>query len=449
VLATSAASFAQSASPQNLQAPVSRRPNLLLILTDQQSFQSWSGARNPWLSTPAMDSIAAGGTVYEEAYCAYPVCSPSRSSIFTGRLPHETGVMRNGLGIPASMPTMGEIFRNAGYRTVYGGKWHIPKSFDGMTGFTKLVGGSTYGKDMDPPLADSCVDWLGKQGKEQDPFLMVASFMNPHDICEWIRQHPGTRHHANRHDFPPAPANLAIDPAEPSSLQFHRTAEYDAMSKGVKIASEWRADDFRHYLHDYFRMVEAVDREIGRVLKALDNSGLAENTIVCFASDHGEGLGAHRWVQKAAFWEETVHVPFFFRGPGIRAGQRNRDLVSLLDIVPTFCDYAGIPAPENMRGQSLRKSLSGEAQPREYIVSQLRFDGPGREGRMLRTDRYKYVVFNSGERPEQLFDLLWDPGEAQNLVSRASAKPVLEMHRAMLARALRETNDGFPAVGHN
>ncbi|MDX2269811.1 MAG: sulfatase-like hydrolase/transferase [Bryobacter sp.] len=439
LLASSSALLTSAAVPQ--------KPNLLLILTDQQSHLAWSGARNPWLSTPAMDSLARAGTVYEEAYCAYPVCSPSRSSIFTGRMPNETGVMTNGKAIPATIPTLGEVFASGGYRTVYGGKWHLPKSFDGMTGFTKLIGGSGQGKDMDAPLASTCADWLAKQSGETQPFLMVASFMNPHDICEWIRQHPGARHHPRRHNFPPAPTNLALDPHEPSSLQFHRSAGYDLMSKGVGIAQQWRADDFRHYLHDYYRMVESVDREIGRVLSALGSSGQRDNTIICFASDHGEGLGAHRWVQKAAFWEETVHVPLFFQGPGIQSGQRSRDLVSLLDIVPTFCDFAGLSAPPNQRGQSLRPSLSGQAQPREYIASQLRFDSPGREARMLRTERYKYIAYNSGQRPEQLFDLLLDPGETSNLVGQADAKPILALHRQLLTRELRTTSDSFsPAI---
>ncbi len=419
----------------------SRRPNVLVILTDQQTHHAWSGARNPWLSTPAMDSIASRGTVFEEAYCNYPVCSPSRGSIFSSRLPHETGVMTNGKGIHPEIPTMGEIFRAAGYRTAYAGKWHLPKSFDGMTAFEKIAGGHALGAKMDEPVADACSAYLTRSNS--DPFLLVASFMNPHDICDWIRQHPDTRNHPNRAQFPPAPQHLNVDPNEPELLQYHRTAGYDLMSQAVGIASKWQRDDFRHYLHDYYRMVETVDKQIGRVLAALRNSGAMDNTVIAFTSDHGEGMGAHRWVQKAAFWEETVRVPLMFSGPGIAAGHRSRDLTSLLDLLPTICDYAGIPADPNFRGLSLRPSLEAKAQPRDYITSHLRLGTEDKEGRMLRTQRYKYNCFSKGKNREQLFDLEIDPGESRNLALEATSGELLIQHRALLAIELKKTKDYF------
>ncbi len=248
------------------------RPNLLLIMTDQQTHDAMSCAGNPWLKTPAMDSLAADGVRFAQCYTPYPVCSPARSSVFTSRMPHETGVRVNGLPIRAGIPTMGEIFRDAGYETVYGGKWHLPRSFDGMTGFTRLIGGSRYGKDMDEPLATACTQWL--RSRPRQPFLMVASFMNPHDICQWIRDHAGRREHPDLDRYPPAPLNMADDPEEPEFVRYHRTQGIDLMSQGVGIAAEWRVEEFRHYLHDYYRMVEAVDRQIGRLLATLRETGL-------------------------------------------------------------------------------------------------------------------------------------------------------------------------------
>lgn len=202
------APFAQSARAE--------RPNILLILTDQQTHNAWSGCGNPWLRTPAMDSIATRGLAFTNAICPYPVCSPSRSAIFTGRMPHESGVMDNGKSIPPGIATMGEIFRAAGYNTAYGGKWHLPKSFDGMTAFTKIAGGSALGRNMDAPLADACVKWL--RANPKGPYLLVASFMNPHDICDWIRQQPGAREHPNVDKYQPAPVNMGVDPDEPEAI---------------------------------------------------------------------------------------------------------------------------------------------------------------------------------------------------------------------------------------
>ena len=412
------------------------RPNLLLVMTDQQSHAAWSGCGNPYLKTPTMDSIAARGMVFNEAYCAYPVCSPSRSSIFTSRMPHETGVEENGKAVRAGIPTMGEIFGAAGYKTVYAGKWHLPRSFDGMTGFEKLVGGSAMGRDMDAPVARECAKWL--RGSAKEPFLMVASFMNPHDICEWIRQHPGARRHERVARYPAAPGNMAVDPREPECVKYHREAGYDLMSQAVGIAREWRRNDVREYLHDYYRMVEEVDAHIGAVLAALRETGLESRTVVLFTSDHGEGMGAHRWAQKASFYEESVHVPLMMAGPGVGRGVSDR-LASLLDVLPTFCDFAGVRGPEEMRGVSLRGLPD-----RRYVVSELRYGTEARDGRMVRSGRYKYVRFRTGKDAEQLFDLELDPGEVENLVERQPE--VLHEHRRMLAEWGAKTGDTFTSA---
>jgi arylsulfatase A-like enzyme len=206
------------------------------------------------------------------------------------------------------------------------------------------------------------------------------------------------------------------------------------MSQAVGIASDWRRDDMRLYLHDYYRMVEQVDGEIGKVLAALRETGLERDTILVFASDHGEGLGGHRWAQKASFYEESLRVPFFVAGPGVDTGVSDQ-LATLADIVPTICALAGIGAPPDMRGVNVLHSA-----PRDYVVSQLRYGAAEREGRMLRSSRYKYVRFNSGARPEQLFDLELDPGETFNLAARGGT--LLESHRALLQQWMSRAGDG-------
>ncbi len=423
-------------------SPRVERPNVLLILTDQQTHNAMSCAANPWLRTPAMDSLAARGVRLSAAYCTYPVCSPSRGTIFTGRMPHENGVRLNGQAVKQGIAKMGEIFRAAGYETAYGGKWHLPRSFGGVTGFQEVIGGSGMGARMDQPLAAASAEWLRKAPKQ--PFLYVASFMNPHDICDWIRRHPGSRTHADPDRFPPAPANMAVDPLEPEAIQFHRRAGYDLMSQGIGIASSWRRDDVRHYLHDYYRMVEGVDRCVGQVLTALEESGLRQNTIVAFLSDHGEGLGGHLWAQKASFYEESARVPLILAGPGIRQGHTDFvSLASLADLVPTFCDYAGIAVPTGLCGVSLRPALEGKPLERTFVAGELLYQDNTREGRMIRTARHKYVVFNHGARPEQLFDLDTDPGEVLNLATREEAHQELIRHRALLRAWIRQTSDDF------
>ena len=132
-----------------------------------------------------MDSVVADGVSFTESYCTYPVCSPARSSLMTGLMPHETGVMKNGEAIRGGILNLGEHFQVHGYKTYYAGKWHLPGGFGDPPGFEKLIGGHTLGAHMDEPLATKCVEFM-HQGPAE-PFLLVASFMNPHDVCHWIR----------------------------------------------------------------------------------------------------------------------------------------------------------------------------------------------------------------------------------------------------------------------
>jgi arylsulfatase A-like enzyme len=223
-------------------------------------------------------------------------------------------------------------------------------------------------------------------------------------------------------------------------MRYHRTAGYDKMSEAVGIAQQWRREDMRLYLHDYYRMVEKVDREMGRVLTALRESGLDRNTLVAFASDHGEGMGAHRWVQKAAFYEESVHVPLILNGPGVEPGV-DHNLVTLADLLPTFCEAAGVAVPKDLAGAS----LFGPRE-RKFVVSELRYGDASREGRMLRTKRYKYVVFNTGARREQFFDLELDPGESFNLAGRSEARGLVGEHRQLMKDWISSRSDDFRLV---
>jgi arylsulfatase A-like enzyme len=187
--------------------------------------------------------------------------------------------------------------------------------------------------------------------------------------------------------------------------------------------------------------VEAVDREVGRVLKALDESGFARDTVIAFCSDHGEGMGGHRWVQKAAFYEESVRVPLMIAGPGVPVGQVRNNLATLSDLMPTFCDIARIRRPADMRGIGL---LKDDVSAREFVVSELRYGTEAREGRMIRTARYKYTAFNNGANAEQLFDLELDPGENNNLARTAGT--ILDDHRNMLKQWSAKTGDSFRRI---
>ncbi|MHC4800237.1 MAG: sulfatase family protein [Planctomycetota bacterium] len=426
------------------------RPNVLFIFTDQQSMRAMSCMGNKWLKTPHMDSIAARGVRFANSYCTSPVCSPSRSSLLTGRMPHETGVNVNGKHIKADIPHMGEVFRAAGYETAYAGKWHLPGVYFSepdarIRGFEYLPVAHKdrhwSGRVIDGPVADGAIEFLKR--KHDKPFLLAVSFHNPHDICGWIKTNPGQ--HADLGKFPPVPANLAVDPYEPEFIQMCR--ERKSYGSEIKRTKDWTEDHWRIYLNAYYRFNEEVDVQVGRILAALREQGLEEDTLIVFTSDHGEGMAGHKWVVKLMLYEEPVTVPLIFSWKGMTpSGVWDKTHVaSGVDVLPTICDYAGIKGPQ-MTGVSLRSVIENPKLPgSEFVVSELApfLKEIHRCGRMVRTPGYKYVVFSEGKRPEMLFDMKNDPGETKNLAYNPDLREIVLQHRRLLVKWGERTNDYF------
>ena len=430
-----------------------KRPNILFILTDQQSRSTMSIDGDGGPRTPHLDALARGGVRFDNAYCTSPVCGPARAGLMTGTMPHTCGVEFLDRPIREDVPTLGEVFSTAGYETAYAGKWHLPEAYvtgDRMRGFRNLPvpleGPWWLGTHIDDAVVDRAEAFL-RQPHDR-PFLLTVSLHNPHDICHWITEQdrdvlerfntPGQR--------PPLPANFEVDGEEPDFIRACRQREHYGGENAWTI--NWTERDWRDYLNVYHRLVEHVDERIGRLLAMLREQGLEEDTLVVFTSDHGEGMAAHRWVVKLMLFEETAAVPFLIRWPGrIPAGIHDtRHLVSGADLLPTLCDYAGMTPPAGVQGRSLRPVIEHpESAGAEYVVCELQpdTDRPELKGRMLRTKRYKYIAFSHGERPEMLFDMERDPGEMRNLAASADHATELLRHRRLLADWLRRTNDAF------
>jgi len=423
------------------------RPNILFIFTDQQSAYAMSCAGNADLNTPAMDSLAETGARFENAYCTQPLCTPARASLFTGLMPHECGINSNGQPIREHLrdQELGKVLTRAGYECVYGGKWHVPEiAIPEGHGFRNIAGfGDTH-------LADRCIEFL-KQDHDQ-PFFLVASFDNPHNICEWARSQRlpwGPIDDVPTQDCPNLPANFAIPAFEPGAIRIEQ-AEFR------EVHSTWDFSDehWRHYRHAYYRLCEKVDAEVGKILDALREQGLEDNTLVVFSSDHGDGHGAHHWNQKSVLYEEVVRIPFIVSLKGVtRPGHVDSHLVSNgLDLFPTLCDYAGVEVPDGLKGRSVRPLIEGGdgVDWRDDLAVVTYFDVPhyrGTKARMLRTQRYKYAVYSWGLYREQLTDLENDPGEMVNLAVETRYADVLQEHRDRLARWCKENDDRFDVPG--
>ncbi|MBE3096153.1 MAG: sulfatase-like hydrolase/transferase [Planctomycetes bacterium] len=419
-----------------------QRPNILYVFTDQQFAEALSGAGNPWVKTPAMDSLAANGVRFDRAYCTHPFCSPSRASMLTGLMPHEHGVVTNGMAIRQDVERrqMGWIFREAGYDCAYAGKGHLP-TYNGLN--------DTHGFDVlcnidEGKVTSQCVAFLGK--KREKPFLLVASYHQPHDICSLVHVDEPTQSKSYR-GKPTVPLEEFTRPCPLLPANFDPPSPVPGVADRFSTG-KWSHDTWRRYLYGYYRMVEEVDGRIGQVLKALRDAGLEEKTLIVFSSDHGDGLGAHHASGKECFYEQAMRIPMIvsFKGRTRPRAVDETHLVSNgLDLLPTLCDYAGVAPPPGLRGRSLRPPAEGRETPnwRDQVVAVCRRG----TGHMVRTQRYKYASYGA-EGGEQLFDLQQDPGEVRNLLDDPSAKDVLADHRKRLADWRSETGfDKVPAGG--
>uniref|UniRef100_UPI00404B9E9B sulfatase family protein n=1 Tax=Cephaloticoccus sp. TaxID=1985742 RepID=UPI00404B9E9B len=435
------------------------RPNILYLWTDQQSAAAMSNAGNPWLSTPAMDRLAREGVTFDRAYCTNPICVPSRTSWITGRMPHETTVTYNTRQHPIGAVPLSPQLRHDGYTTGYVGKWHIPHDpHDGAWhGFDYVE--NVAPKGTDPALPAACEKFLRQ--KHEQPFFLVASLVNPHDVCEWARRLNGLDETLPNgalsappppEDCPPLPANFAIPDGEPEVIRQLQSLA----SMRTYPTRGWDEGRWRQYLWGYYRLIEMADATLGRVLATLDETGQDRDTLIIFSSDHGDGSAAHQWNQKTLFYDEVVRVPFIVRPPGGFAGGRRdaRNLVCTnLDFFATVYDYAGIPQPVDFAGRSVRPLVERRpaARGHPFVVSQNDLapvfgESGGVRGRMLRTERYKYIRYSSGKNSEQLFDLDLDPGEMRDLKNDFNHAAVLDEHRRLLDEWMQRHNDPFPAI---
>lgn len=432
----------------SLDAQQSKPPNILFIMTDQQFAEVMSCRMgDQFINTPAMDSLAKQGMVFTRAYVANPLCMPSRTSIFTGKYPHQTGVTKNGKGVndASTFKSVGTYFRNAGYETAYFGKWHL--FFDqekvDQHGFEETRDLKRI-KVWDKQIGSSVVEFLSR--RHDRPFLAVASFHNPHDMCELARGQalPGgpIGEVPPLEQCPPAPKNLAPPSGESDSMTTIREAYHASRMFPV---GNFSVDQWRRQRWGYYRLVEKVDQEIGLVLEALRRAGLEENTLVVFTSDHGECAGAHRFNQKTVFYEESARVPLIVSLKGkTKPGSSNVLVNTGLDIIPTLCDFAGINVSKHLTGRSLRPISTGEnpSQWRDHVVVQnnlsqsgvVRDIRPQIQGRMVRTDRYKYCVYEYGQQRESLVDMNVDPLELINLATSNQHGDILRQHRTLLMK---------------
>jgi len=427
------------------------KPNVLFIMTDQQSYNMMSCMGNKWLNTPNMDKIAAMGYRFEKAYAVNPVCMPSRFSLLTGHYASEVGVKENTQAFDDSKVksvvsdgALGVIFRKAGYETLYSGKTHLYGTKDVSEYGFKLNGLDPY--DGPAIYAEKVLSEIGKT-KQEKPFLLFLSFLNPHDIC----------YNAGKDKrFPDRlPAANSRETARLLALQKTLTTEVyrkqipprafnpapinDEQSEMVLMDIEsrtWNNDRWNLYNWMYHRLTESVDAQIGRVLAALKKAGIEENTIIVLTSDHGDMNGAHGLIHKNVPFEECQHIPLIFSGKGITPNYANKTTLVCngLDFLPTICDLTGIPLPKGLPGISLKPFLTGKGikPERKTIITE------DYNCFQINDGRYKYSILELPGNPEILTDLQVNPGETINYAQDVSYKEIkASLRKELMANLLK------------
>jgi len=408
-----------------------KKPNILILLTDDQSYNTIHALGNEAVVTPNMDQLVHDGTSFMQTHVmgalSGAVSMPSRAMLLTGRYLHN--IHQDGRVIPEEDKTFPEIFRENGYVTFATGKWHSDKaSFNRSfsTGANIFLGGmhpyNTDGHfkpllhDYDPTgkydkggyknkfssecYADAAVDFISNRKDRDKPYLMYVAFTSPHDP----RTPPPTYGHKYKGEELSLPLNFLLE---------HPFDNGDLKERDEVLLSVPRDPDaVKNEMALYYGMVSEVDTQIGRIIEALKKKGEYNNTIIVFTSDNGLAVGQHGLLGKQNLYEHSVKVPMIIIGPNVPQDVRNNTYCYLLDIFPTLCEFTGIKVPESVDGTSFVTPMKDKtAKGREHVyLSYINLQ------RAIKKDDYKLILYNvNGERRVQLFDLKNDPWERDNL----------------------------------
>jgi arylsulfatase A-like enzyme len=477
-------------APESNPAPVSGRPNVVFILSDDHAAHAISayqavlkyGVKLP--ATPNLDRLASDGMLFVNSFVTNSICGPARATVLTGQYGHLNGVMTNTEPLHPTTVTFPKLLQDAGYETALFGKWHLRTRPEGFDRYEILAGQGPYYNPMLHSATDSvrhtgytldvfttrAIRWMSERPASAKPFMMMLTFNAPHRwwdpgpnelslYRDTTFEIPSTFNDDGSGRATPArdpemkialdliPRDLKLDP--PNNLTPAQLAAWNAAyeKENAKLRVSGLTGDalarwkYQRFIADYMRVIAALDAQVGRVLKGLDDAGLAKNTVVVYSSDQGFFLGDHGWFDKRWMYEESLRTPLIVKWPGVvKPGSRNTDLVMNLDLAETFLDIARASVPASMQGRSIVPLLRGNTPSdwRDAIYYQY-FEYPGwhavRRQYGVRTARYKLIRYYEVNESE-LFDLELDPEELKSVYADAGYASVRQELESKLA-ALR------------
>ena len=453
--------------------PSDQRPNILLITTDQQRYDTLGVHGCEWMKTPHLDALAARGTVFHNAFIQNPVSIPSRACMQTGRYTHEHGVrymesvIDDTPGLPAHETTIMERLQTAGYHTAAFGKIHMmpERGFHEL----KVTGGKgarwTQSAGLKiglAPLGRDYAAWLEQRHpggyesiyeQRRHPDYERYKTALPHVlpleeyIDYWIAENTIDLIQRD-HDRPFfawcgfCGPHGPIDPPEPYDSLYPiddvvLPPNYAFDTEGnERLTSEEEDLVARRFCAYYWGLVTLIDDMVGRIVDALEQRGILDNTLILFTSDHGEMLFDFGRLGKGNFYDPIVRVPLIVAPPqSILVKHGTDDLVETFDIAPTILDYANCSRPEQMSASTLRPTIEGTGSGKEAVFCEYLTNDRGRRGICVRTQRYKYAYWGA-DQPEQFFDLQEDPYERRDLVGQDSYRDEIGRHRLLLVDRL-------------
>ncbi len=473
------------------------RPNILFIMTDDHGYQALSCYGSNRNTTPNLDRIAKEGMRFDRAFVTNSLCGPSRAVILTGKYSHLNGFAHNAHVFYGGQPNVAKLLRQAGYQTAVIGKWHLGSEPTGFDYWHILIGqGPYYNPPMLTPngrvnhtgytteiITDLVLEWLKEKRDPAKPFFLMYHHKAPHrnwqpgpkyldrydDVTipepdtlfdDWSGRGPASKmqemtiaKHLNRQDLKLVPPNnLTKEQAEAWRRAYEaENEEFEKANLQGKELVQWM---YQRYVKDYLRCVDAIDDNVGRVLDYLDESGLAENTVVLYTSDQGWFLGEHGWYDKRWMYEESFRTPLLVRWPGrVKPGGVSDKMVMNLDFAQTFLDIAGVEQPSDMQGRSLKPILEGQA-PEDWRTSvyyrYYEFPGPHNVPKHfgVRTERYKLICFHELNEWE-LYDLETDPDEMQNVYKNPEYAEIVAELKDELKRLQEHYKDDGTVVQFN
>lgn len=470
--------FALVASAGAAAQPLRRPANILFIVTDEFRHDCLGVAGHPIVRTPFLDKLAGQGVRFTQAYAASPVCSPSRATLFTGRYPQVHGVKQNNLPFNDGEITLPRLLRAHGYRTGIVGKLHLQATSDWfdyaqitdggrgdsyeaflraskqfITGIanTAAVPGSLIGTGRTPLkigtsvlpedkyeeawVADRAVDFLRAQKDHGQPWFLFVSMFKPHS--EYVIPAPFDKMYAAK-DMPlpktfKVGGEAVLDASAPEPVPAagkgkRQRATDDGPGSRARLSIS-DADILREVIAHYYGAVTMVDKHFGRVLAALDELGLADDTVVVFTSDHGNMLGERNRMFKSIMYESSGRVPLIFRAPGrIPAGRVNEAVLDNTAILPTLLDLSGLPVPAGVQGSSLAPVMRGVGPGPEAAFAWL-------NDKMVRQGDWKLILplGRSKSGVAELYNVVRDPDEQSNLYERPEAAAAQKKLTSLLA----------------